>query len=119
VTAEMMKNSRISRVFVLVNRYGVLEEGHLHKPARIVLKESAIAAPYVTYSICLLNTCQSNTLTRKGGNFMPTYRIIINGEPTGDSVTGVSYVDAYFSASNSLPAAYKNDFKLEVIEPDV
>jgi hypothetical protein len=50
---------------------------------------------------------------------MPTYRIIINGEPTGDSVTGVSYVDAYFSASNSLPAAYKNDFKLKEIEPDV
>lgn len=49
---------------------------------------------------------------------MPTYRIIINGEPTEDLVTGVNYVDAYFSASNSVPLAYKNDFKLEEVEPE-
>jgi hypothetical protein len=51
-----------------------------------------------------------------GGDRIPTYRIFVNGEPTEDFVAGVSYVDAYFSASDSLPTAYKNDFKLEEVQ---
>jgi hypothetical protein len=48
---------------------------------------------------------------------VPTYRVIVNGQQTEDFVTGVSYVDAYFTASNNLPQAYKQDFRLEEIEP--
>jgi hypothetical protein len=49
---------------------------------------------------------------------MPTYRIIINGVPTEDLVTGATYMDAYFSAEQSVPQAYKKDFKLEKEEPE-
>lgn len=43
---------------------------------------------------------------------MPTFRIIINGEPTKDLVTGATYIDAYFLAVKTVPHAYRNDFKL-------
>ncbi len=44
---------------------------------------------------------------------MLTFRIIINGEPTETTVTGSSYMEAYFQAVQTVPQAYKNDFKLE------
>lgn len=43
---------------------------------------------------------------------MPTFRIIINGEPTKKLVTGETYIDAYFMAVKTVAQAYKNDFKL-------
>lgn len=49
---------------------------------------------------------------------MPTYRIIINGEPTENLVTGATYMDAYFSAQQSVPPIYKKDFKLEKVESE-
>ncbi|MEN6566368.1 MAG: hypothetical protein ABFC57_08705 [Veillonellales bacterium] len=49
---------------------------------------------------------------------MPTYRIIVNGEPVNDLVTADTYLDAYFSASKNLPQAYNNDFKLVKVEPE-
>ncbi|HWR41830.1 hypothetical protein [Sporomusa sp.] len=49
---------------------------------------------------------------------MPTFRIIINGEPTENVVTGATYIDAYFLAVQTVPQAYKNDFKLEQEESE-
>lgn len=49
---------------------------------------------------------------------MLTYRIIINGQQTDDFVTGETYIDAYFAASNLVPPAYKKDFKLERTESE-
>jgi hypothetical protein len=49
---------------------------------------------------------------------MPTFRIIINGEPTEKTVTGTTYMDAYFLAVQAVPQAYKNDFKLEEVESE-
>jgi len=49
---------------------------------------------------------------------MPTYRVIINGEPSETVVTGASYIDAYFLAAQAVPQAYKKDFKLEKEESE-
>ncbi|VBB08145.1 Hypothetical protein LUCI_3410 [Lucifera butyrica] len=49
---------------------------------------------------------------------MPTYHIIINGQPTEDLVTGDTYIDAYFSASEKVPNDYKKDFKLVKVEEE-
>ena len=48
---------------------------------------------------------------------MPTYRIIINGEPTETIVQGATYMDAYFAAEQSISPIYKKDFKLQKEEP--
>ena len=47
---------------------------------------------------------------------LPTYRIFINGEPTEDYVTETSYIEAYFTATKTVPQQYKNDFRLEAVE---
>jgi len=47
---------------------------------------------------------------------MPTFRIIINGEPTKELVIGATYMDAYFLAEKAVPHAYRKDFKLVVEE---
>jgi hypothetical protein len=46
---------------------------------------------------------------------MPTYRIIMNGEPTENYIAESSYIEAYFTAARMLPPAYKHDFRLKEI----
>lgn len=49
---------------------------------------------------------------------MPTYRIIINGEPADDLIIADTYIDAYFSASKKLLKTYSKDFKLVEVKPE-
>ncbi len=48
---------------------------------------------------------------------MPIYRVIINGQETGEPVIASTYEDAYFDVASTMPLTYQTDVKLIAVEP--
>jgi hypothetical protein len=46
---------------------------------------------------------------------MPTYRVVIDGQDTGDYVTASSKLDAYFDIASSMPLTYETKVALEEV----
>ncbi len=47
---------------------------------------------------------------------LTTYRVIIDGIDTGNTVTGGSYADAYFDVASTVALTYQNEVVLEKVE---
>jgi len=49
---------------------------------------------------------------------MPTYRVFIDDQETGNYVSGDSFASAYFDVASVFPLSYQNKVRLEEIDPD-
>ncbi|VBB06498.1 Hypothetical protein LUCI_1731 [Lucifera butyrica] len=47
---------------------------------------------------------------------MPVYRVYLDGQDTGNFVTGSTYADAYFNVASTVPLTYENDVQLKEID---
>ncbi|HWR07936.1 hypothetical protein [Sporomusa sp.] len=47
---------------------------------------------------------------------MTIYRVIIDGQETGEPVIAASYADAYFDVASTMPLTYQTDVKLIAVE---
>ena len=47
---------------------------------------------------------------------MTTYRVIIDGQETGENVVASSYADAYFDVASTVPLTYDNKVMLVPID---
>lgn len=48
---------------------------------------------------------------------MPTtYKVIIDGKETGDSITANNYADAYFEIASTVPLTYQTEVVLVPVE---
>ncbi|HWR42688.1 hypothetical protein [Sporomusa sp.] len=47
---------------------------------------------------------------------MPIYRVIIDGQETGEPIIASSYADAYFDVASTMPLTYQTDVTLVAVE---